>query len=57
MEEVTEEWKRLHNVELTDMYSSPNTIRVIQSRRMRWAEHVGRMGDRRNALNSFCGEI
>ena len=43
-DEITEEWRKLHNEELTDRYSSPNIIRVIKSRRMRWAGHVARMG-------------
>jgi len=42
---VTEEWRRLHNVELNDLYSSPNIVRVIKSRRMRWAGHVARMSE------------
>jgi hypothetical protein len=41
---VTREWRKLHNKELNDQYSSPNTVRVIKSRRMRWAGHVARMG-------------
>jgi hypothetical protein len=41
--EARGEWRRLHNVELNDLYSSPNIIRVIKSRRMRWAGHVARM--------------
>jgi hypothetical protein len=42
--EVTGDWRKLHIDELHDLYSSPNIIRVIKSRRMRWAEHVARMG-------------
>ena len=45
-DEVTGEWRKLHNEGLNDMYCSPNTVRVIQSRRMRWAGHVARMGRR-----------
>jgi hypothetical protein len=43
-DEVTGEWRRLHNKELYALYSSPNIIRVIKSRRLRWAGHVARMG-------------
>jgi hypothetical protein len=43
-DEVTGEWRRLHNKELYPLYSSPNIIRVIKSRRLRWAGHVARMG-------------
>jgi len=45
-DEVTGEWKRLHNEELNDLYCSPNIVRVITSKRMRWAGHVAHMGDR-----------
>jgi hypothetical protein len=48
-DEVTREWRKLHNEELRDLYSSPSIIRIIKSRRMRWAGHVARMGDKRNA--------
>jgi hypothetical protein len=43
-DEVTKEWRKLHHEELNDLYSSPNIVRVIKSRRMRWAGHVVRMG-------------
>jgi hypothetical protein len=45
-DEVTDEWRKLHNEELHDLYSSPSIIRIIKSRRMRWAGHVARMGRR-----------
>jgi hypothetical protein len=46
---VTGEWRKLHNKELHDICSSPSIIRMIKSRRMRWARHVARMGEKRNA--------
>jgi hypothetical protein len=56
MDEVTGEWRRLHNKELYALYSSPNTIRVIKSRRLRWAKHVARMGERRGAYRALVGK-
>ena len=44
-DEVTGDWRRLHNEELNDLYSSPNIVRVIKLRRMRWAGHVARMDE------------
>jgi hypothetical protein len=46
-DDVTVEWRKLHNEKLNDLYSSPNIVRVVKSRRMRWAGHVERMGERR----------
>jgi hypothetical protein len=43
-DEVTGQWRKLHNKELNDLYSLPNVVRVVKSRRMRWAGHVARMG-------------
>jgi hypothetical protein len=50
-DEVTGEWRKLHE-ELRDLYSLPSIIRIIKSRRMRWAGHVARMGEKRNAWES-----
>jgi hypothetical protein len=54
-DEATGEWRRLHNEELNDLYSSPNIIRVIKSRRIRWAGHVARMGENRGAYRILVG--
>ena len=55
-DEVTGEWRRLHNEELNDLYSSPNIVRVIKSRRMRWAGNVARMGEERGAYRVLVGK-
>jgi hypothetical protein len=54
--EVTGEWRRLHNKELYALCSSPNIIRVIKSRRLRWAGHEARMGERRGAYRALVGK-
>ena len=53
-DEVRGEWGKLHNEELNVLYCSPNIVRVIKSRRMRWAGHIARMGGRR--VQGFGGE-
>jgi hypothetical protein len=54
--EEDESWRKLHNDELHDLYSSPNIVRVIKSRRMRWAGHVARMGGGERFLQDFGWE-
>jgi len=54
-DEVTGEWRKLHNEELNDLNSSPNIVRVIKSRRMRWAGHVARMGEERGVYRVLLG--
>jgi len=54
-DEVTGEWRRMHNEELNDLYCSPNILWVIKSRRMRWAGHVARMGEERECIGSWWG--
>jgi len=56
-DEVTGEWRRLHNKELNDLYSSPNIVRVIKSRRMRWAGHVARMGEKRGGVEGLNRKV
>jgi hypothetical protein len=55
-EEVTGEWRKLHNEELHILYSSRDIIRQIKSRRMRWAGHVTRMGEERNVYRVLMGK-
>jgi len=55
-DEVTGEWRRLHNEELNDLYSSPNIVRVIKWRRMRWAGLVARMGEERGCIRVLVGK-
>ena len=55
-DEVTKEWRKLHNEELNDLYSSLNIFRMIISRRIRWAGHVARMGARRGVYRVLVGK-
>jgi hypothetical protein len=55
-DEITDEWRKLRNEELSNMYYSPNTVRVIKSRRMRWAGHVARLGERTGVYMVFVGK-
>jgi hypothetical protein len=55
-DEVTGGWRKLHNEELRHLYSSPSIIRIIKSRRMRWAGHVARMGEKRSAYRLLVGK-
>jgi len=54
-DDVTGEWRKLHNEELNDLYS-PSIVRVIKSRRMRWVGHVARMGERRGVYRVLVGK-
>jgi hypothetical protein len=56
-DEVTGEWRKLHNEELNGLYSSSNIFRVIKSRRVRWAGHVARMRERRCAFSILVGKL
>jgi hypothetical protein len=49
-------WRKLHNEELCNLYSSPSIIRMIKSKRMRWAEHVALMGAKRNTFRILLGK-
>jgi hypothetical protein len=55
-DEVTGEWRKLHNEELRDLYSSPSIIGVVKLRMMRWAVHVARMGQKRNSYRLLVGK-
>jgi hypothetical protein len=55
-DEVMGEWRKLHNEELRDLYSSPSIIRIIKSGRMRWVGHAARMGEKRNAYRLLVGK-
>ena len=52
---MTQEWRKLHNEKLKDLHFSPNTVRVIKSRRMRWAGHVASMGGEESRIQGFGG--
>jgi len=56
MDEVTGEWRRLHNEGLNDLYCSSNIVRVIKWRRMRWVGHVARMGEERGVYRILVGK-
>jgi hypothetical protein len=56
-DEATGEWRRLHNEELSDLYPPPNIILVIKSRRMKWAGHVARVGEKRCAYRILEGRL
>jgi hypothetical protein len=53
---VTGEWRKLRNEELHDLYSSPSIIRIMKAKRMRWAGHVARMGEKRNEYRLLVGK-
>ena len=55
-DEVTREWRKVHNEELDVLYSSPNIVRVIKPRRMKWAGHVGHMVERRGVYRVLVGK-
>ena len=55
-DEITGEWRKLHSEELSDLYSLPNIVRVVKSRRMRWTGHVARMGEGRVVHRVLVGK-
>jgi hypothetical protein len=56
-DEVTGEWGKLHNEELNDLYSLPNIVRAVKSRRMRWTGHVARMGEDKVCTGCWWGSL
>ena len=56
-DEVKREWRKPHNEELNDLYSSPNIVRVIKSRRMRWVVHITRMGEKIGVYRVLVGKL
>jgi hypothetical protein len=56
-DEVTGEWRKLHNEKLYDLYSLPNVIQLIKSRRMRWAGHVASTGEKRGSYSVLVGKL
>ena len=56
-DEVIWEWRKVHNVELNDLYSSPNIVRVIKSGKMTWAGHVARIGERKGVCSVLAGNL
>jgi hypothetical protein len=56
-DEVIEGWRKIHNEELHNLYSSPSIIRMIKLRSMRWAGHVARTGEKRNAYRILVGKL
>jgi hypothetical protein len=55
-DELTGEWRKLHNKELFHLYTSPSIIRIIKSRRIRWVRHITRMGEKRNVYRLLVGK-
>jgi hypothetical protein len=56
-DDITRKWRELHNEELSDLYSSPNSVRVFRSRRMRWAGHVERVGEKEVYAGIWWGNL
>jgi hypothetical protein len=56
-DELTREWRKLHNEERNDLYSTPSIVRMVEERRMRWAGHLERTGGEQRCIQGFDGEI